>query len=469
MYISGIASGLDTETLIEQLMAIERRPLVLMQQRKNTLQQQRDAWRDINTRLNNLRDRMADLSRVSLFEQRAVSSSESDVATAAANRDAAEGTYRIRVIQLAQAHRVAGARIEDADGNALPKQPLGYTGTARLRVGDDGKWVDIAITGEDSLESIAAKINEAEVPASARVIDGRLVIEADETGSKKTLQFESVDVKNGAGVDVDLWKTLGILDEAGNVARTLQAAQDAVFEVEGLEITRSSNEIKDLIEGVTLRLAGEGETVLEIRRDEDAVLDAVKRFVEQYNSTMGFMRERMGEGGLLQGDSLLTRIQFQLRSDTMAAVGGPDMKYNQLAAIGISIDRDGHMSLDETRLREALAESPADVARLFTASTSDGDEFDGVAARLEDRFQQWLASGDGLLAARQKMFGDRMRAIEDSMERFEMRLEIRERNLRRQFIALEEALASLQTQSMWLAGQVQQLNAMSAASSQRRG
>ncbi len=54
MYISGIASGLDTETIIEQLMAIERRPLVLMQQRKNTLQQQRDAWRDINTRLNNL-------------------------------------------------------------------------------------------------------------------------------------------------------------------------------------------------------------------------------------------------------------------------------------------------------------------------------------------------------------------------------------------------------------------------------
>ncbi len=92
-----------------------------------------------------------------------------------------------------------------------------------------------------------------------------------------------------------------------------------------------------------------------------------------------------------------------------------------------------------------------------------------MAARLEDRFQQWLASGDGLLAARQKMFGDRMRAIEDSMERFEMRLEIRERNLRRRFIALEEALASLQTQSMWLAGQVQQLNAMSAASSQRRG
>ncbi len=116
--------------------------------------------------------------------------------------------------------------------------------------------------------------------------------------------------------------------------RTLQAAARRDFEVEGLEITRSSNEIKDLIEGVTLRLAGEGETVLEIRRDEDAVLDAVKRFVEQYNSTMGFMRERMGEGGLLQGDSLLTRIQFQLRSDTMAAVGGPDMKYNQLAAIG---------------------------------------------------------------------------------------------------------------------------------------
>src|SRR5690606_32067796 len=177
-------------------------------------------------------------------------------------------------------------------------------------------------------------------------------------------------------------------NDKGEILNELQAAQDAVFTVEGrLTITRSSNTVDDLIEGVTLQLKGVGETTLEIRRDVDAAVDAVRRFVEQYNSTMSFIQDRMGENGVLKGDTLLMRIQMQLRADVMAPVvkynqlapvdadadGG--LKYNQLAAVGISVDKSGTMSLDEARLREALGESPEEVARLFTASTEDGDPF----------------------------------------------------------------------------------------------
>ncbi|MFS8628915.1 MAG: flagellar filament capping protein FliD [Limnochordales bacterium] len=462
MHISGIVSGLDTDTLIEQLMAIERRPLVLMQERKTTLEKQRDAWRDVNTRLNNLRDRMAELSRLSLFERRAVTSSKAEVATATANRNAVEAVYRISVQQLAAAHRVAGKRFETVDGKAAPKEPLGLSGEARLRVGQNGDWITVAVDAADTLESIAAKINEAAGGAViARVLDGRLILEAKETGAANTLEFE---VPGGSDPSaVNIWQELGVVDDAGEILNELQAAQDAVFTVEGLTITRSSNTVDDLIEGVTLQLKGVGETTLEIRRDVDAVVDAVRRFVEQYNSTMSFIQDRMGENGVLKGDTLLMRIQMQLRADVMAPVAATGLKYNQLAAVGISVDKSGTMSLDEARLREALGESPEEVARLFTASKEDGDPFDGVAIRLEQRFQQWLAAGDGLLAARQKLFGDRIKAIEDSMDRFEQRMEIREANLRRQFLALEEALASLQTQSNWLANQLVQLSAMASA------
>lgn len=462
MHISGIVSGLDTDTLIEQLMAIERRPLVLMQERKTTLEKQRDAWRDVNTRLNNLRDRMAELSRLSLFERRAVTSSKAEVATATANRNAVEAVYRISVQQLAAAHRVAGKRFETVDGKAAPKEPLGLSGEARLRVGQNGDWITVAVDEDDTLESIAAKINEAAGGAViARVLDGRLILEAKETGAANTLEFE---VPGGSDPSAgNIWQKLGVVNGAGEILNELQAAQDAVFTVEGLTITRSSNTVDDLIEGVTLQLKGVGETTLEIRRDVDAVVDAVRRFVEQYNSTMSFIQDRMGENGVLKGDTLLMRIQMQLRADVMAPVAATGLKYNQLAAVGISVDKSGTMSLDEARLREALGESPEEVARLFTASKEDGDPFDGVAIRLEQRFQQWLAAGDGLLAARQKLFGDRIKAIEDSMDRFEQRMEIREANLRRQFLALEEALASLQTQSNWLANQLVQLSAMASA------
>jgi len=462
MHISGIVSGLDTDTLIEQLMAIERRPLVLMQERKTTLEKQRDAWRDVNTRLNNLRDRMAELSRLSLFERRAVTSSKAEVATATANRNAVEAVYRISVQQLAAAHRVAGKRFETVKGKAAPKEPLGLSGEARLRVGQNGDWITVAVDAADTLESIAAKINEAAGGAViARVLDGRLILEAKETGAANTLEFEVPDGSDPSAVNI--WQELGVVNDKGEILNELQAAQDAVFTVEGLTIIRSSNTVDDLIEGVTLQLKGVGETTLEIRRDVDAVVDAVRRFVEQYNSTMSFIQDRMGENGVLKGDTLLMRIQMQLRADVMAPVAATGLKYNQLAAVGISVDKSGTMSLDEARLREALGESPEEVARLFTASKEDGDPFDGVAIRLEQRFQQWLAAGDGLLAARQKLFGDRIKAIEDSMDRFEQRMEIREANLRRQFLALEEALASLQTQSNWLANQLVQLSAMASA------
>lgn len=461
MFISGIASGIDTEKIIEQIMAIERRPLVLMQQRKNLLQQQRDAWRDINSRLNNLRERMADLSRVDLYGRRSATSSVTDVATVTASNAAAEARYTINVTELARAHRVRSDQFTDSPN---------ISGTAWIGIGDvgevaEGRGAFIDFLATDSLTDIAEKINDANAGVTARVIDGHLVIEAAETGASNVIKFQD-DV--GGGV----WQQLGVaVDDGlgGLVAKhELQAAQDAVFEVDGISITRSSNTIDDLIEGVTIRLHGQGQAVIEVEQDADAVVDAVRRFVEQYNSAVSFMAEKSGEDAVLQGDTLLMRIQVQLRSDTTAPVAaGPDALYNQLASVGVTVDRYGRMSLDEDRLREVLAENPQDVQRLFTA-TSDTDGFDGVAARLEERFQGWLAAGTGLLAERQKLFGDRMRLIDDSMERLEMRLEIRERNLMRQFIALEEVMASLQMQAMWLEGQLQQLSAMSGAQSQRR-
>ncbi len=448
MYISGIATGLDTETLIQQLMAIERRPLVLMQERKNLLQQQRDAWRDINTRLNTLRERMADLSRIDLYERRTATSSVTDVATVTAAREAAEARYNINVINLAEAHRVRSEQFVE-DGQL---KDLDLEGTARIGLGTELKAIEV-VKG-DTVADVARKINEADAGVTARVVDGHLVIEAKETGAANEIQFQH---DSGDA----LWRELGIVDAGDAViaANVLQEAQDAKFTVDGIEIERSSNTIDDVLAGVTLRLQGEGETVVEIKRDADAVVEAVRRFVEQYNSVMSFMSSRSGEGGVLRGDTLLMRIQFQLRSDTTSAIDAPDTAYNHLASVGISVDRHGHMSLDETKLREALAQNSASVQGLF-AATKDKDGFDGVAARLESRFQAWLAAGTGLLDARQKLFGDRMRAIDDGIERMEMRLELRERNLMRQFVALEEMMAAFQTQAMWLEGQIQQLGMM---------
>lgn len=451
MFISGIASGIDTEALINELLAIERRPMVQMQQRKELLGQQRDAWRDVNTRLNNLRERMGGLRTDALFVSRVATSSNEDAVKATASSKAAEGSYEIIVTGLAEAQRVRSDQFDATEARGL-------AGTVKIND------VEIEIVNGDSLNSIAQKINDAEdARVTATVIDGHLVLRANETGVANEIQFEDAE---------GVMQGLGLINGSGAVLHELTAAQDAVFTVEGIEVTRLSNTITDLFDGVTFTLHDAGTAVVTVDRNFDDVVNSVKAFVDQYNSVQTFISSlqasnpEQGQKGLLSGDNLLMRIQSQLRTGVTGAVAaaGP---YSHLMSVGVSVDRYGKMTLDESKFREALADDADAVQRLFGAE-QDADGFDGVAVRLEATFQGWLEANTGVLAERQKMFGDRMRSIEQSMERLETRLEIRERSLLRQFTALEEVMATFQTQATWLEGQIQQLNAMAAAAPRRR-
>ncbi|MBO8142019.1 MAG: flagellar filament capping protein FliD [Firmicutes bacterium] len=451
IYFSGLASGIDIDGLIEGLMAIERRPVVLLQDRKNALQLEKDAWRDINSRLNNLQDRVADLKLASAFLSRTVQSSDETVVKATANRDAVLGRYQITVEQVAKSQRVASKSfdVEVTDS-------LGISGTLELTVRpkdstdpSEETTFQITIGTGDSLVAIRDAINEAAAGVTATIIDGRLVLTTDETG------FEIV-----ASDETGVWQDLGMT--------VVQEAQSARLVVDGLSIERRSNTVDDVIEGVTLTLYDTGTAQIDVQHDAAAAVDRVRAFVDQYNSVQSFISEKAGKGGVLQGDGLLVRIQSGLRQSATAAVdAGSDALFNQLAQIGVTVDRYGTMTLDEAKLREALAESPEAVWRLF-AGTKEEDGFDGVAVRLGERLSGWLESGSGPLVSRQQMLDQRMDDIDDSIERMEMRLEMREESLRRQFLAMEQALAALQAQSSWLSLQLQQLSAFSGYQSSGR-
>lgn len=430
MYVGGLVTGMPTADLVEQLLAIERRPMVQMQQRKDVLSKQRDAWRDINSRLNTLRERMASLRTDKLFVSRAATASNESVLDVSAGSKAVSGSYEIEVVQLAKAHTV---HLEpDQNGNF----PDLFTVNGET----------INVNEDDSLADIAAQINANEdLKVTAFVVGGKLVLKSDRTGEENSITVTGVQTKE------------------------VTKAQDAIVRVEGeaLEFAFSSNTIDDLLEGVTLTLKEEGTTVITIQRDFDGVVEAIKDVVAQYNSVQSFIssitaaNSAEGSRGVLAGDLLAQRIQTDLRMNVMAPVGDG---FKQLMSIGIHVDRHGTMTLDESKLRAALAEEPQMVEWLFTA---DDEDAVGVAVRMENIFQNWLASDDGLLAERQKMFGNQMRTIDDSMERLERRLEMREQALLRQFAALEQVMAAFQSQSLWLEGQLQQLSSLAAAGPRR--
>lgn len=434
----GIASGLNTSELIKQLMQIERRPVVLLEQRVQTYQQRMDAWRDVNMRLASLETKLSDLLLRSAYEARKATSTDQEVVTASANNSAAPGTYEIEVLALARSHRVVSDRLEE-------DLPLGLAdGESKSFTVNEAT---ITVEAGDTLQTIADKLNAAEdAKVTATVIDNRLVIEGKETGAP--LRFNDSD---------GVLQALGILKADGE-PRTIQAPQHARVKVNGIEIERPSNEV-EVVEGVTFTLRGEGTAVITVVKDVSGAVAKIKDVVDQLNSAMDFMSSRLAKDGILQGDATLVRLQSSLRLAFMdrADTGG---KLTTLSEIGITFTREGRAELDESKLREALEEDAHGVY-LLLAGSGEGDEGLGIARRARDLIRGYTQTG-GVIQGRREMFEAQIASAKESIERMEERLERQEERLYRQFTAMEQALASLQTQSMWLQTQLIQLSMFGA-------
>lgn len=437
----GIASGLNTSELIKQLMQIERRPVVLLEQRVQTYQQRMDAWRDVNMRLASLETKLSDLLLRSAYEARKATSTDQEVVTASANNSAAPGTYEIEVLALARSHRVVSDRLEE-------DLPLGLAdGESKSFTVNEAT---ITVEAGDTLQTIADKLNAAEdAKVTATVIDNRLVIEGKETGVP--LDFRDSDDSDG------VLQALGILKPDGR-PRTIQAPQHARVKVNGIEIERPSNEV-EVVEGVTFTLRGEGTAVITVVKDVSGAVAKIKDVVDQLNSAMDFMSSRLAKDGILQGDATLVRLQSSLRLAFMdrADTGG---KLTTLSEIGITFTREGRAELDESKLREALEEDAHGVY-LLLAGSGEGDEGLGIARRARDLIRGYTQTG-GVIQGRREMFEAQIASAKESIERMEERLERQEERLYRQFTAMEQALASLQTQSMWLQTQLIQLSMFGA-------
>ena len=151
--ISGLASGIDTAQMIEQLMQLERAPVKRLESSRQQLQQKMDAWRDVNRRLYNLQNRAAELRNRSLYGQFSAVSGDQSVLTATATSAASAGSYRVEVVALAAAHSVAGHQAAVITGNdsAGARTALGLSGELTI------SRRAVTVTETDALEDIKAR------------------------------------------------------------------------------------------------------------------------------------------------------------------------------------------------------------------------------------------------------------------------------------------------------------------------
>lgn len=391
--VSGLASGVDSAGIVDQLMAIEGRKVTLLQDKQaNELAKQRE-MNVLGTSLSSLRSMALDLADQTNFlvNQSTLSSNTATTAdsllTVTPSSTAVRGTHTIIVTALAAAEKLgSSSAVMDSTGAVITSDTvaLGYTASSFTVQGKATSAQAVNVTSTDTLRDIRDKINQLNTGADATGVtasilkvgtsDYRLILTADDTGLTNGLVNLASTALDAAGNLANL--QLGAVAET-NGRQSLQSAANASLTVDSIAITRESNAITDAIAGYTLDLKNADATTtitVNTATDQAAVKAKIQEFVDSYNGVMDFINAQMKfnvdtkSSGTLAGESILRSIQSQLSSRLLTAVPGLASDRNSLALIGVEPDSKGHLGINATTLDNLLATDANTVRDVFAAS-----------------------------------------------------------------------------------------------------
>lgn len=443
--IGGIVSGLDTASIISQLMQLEAQPQSRLKSRVTTEQSAVNALQALNTKLAGLAIKAGDLSKMSAWTETTATSSSEHV-TATTQPGAAAATLSFTVDALAARSQVGYTTTGTRSAVVAP------VGTDFRIEYADGRPPVTVNTGDGSLDDIAASLNDEGTGLSAVLVrtgtDGageatyRLSVSSKETGAATGFSIvDPADPGNGAAF-------------LGGAASTL-AGRDAVITIEDQPgpLTSRTNTFEDLMPGldVTLGAQATGSVTVTVAPDVTSLSDKVKAMVDAVNAavtdvdTMTNYNATTKKAGVLASDIALRSVRDQLVSSVVGGVDG-----ESLAAVGIQVDRYGKLTFDADTFSAAYAADPAGTADRFVAKTTDG----GLASGLELLAKRFSNSTDGVVTSLVKGRTSTIDGLNDAIESWDSRLTLKRANLERQYGALEVALGKLQNQSSWLAGQI---------------
>lgn len=437
----GIGSGMDLNGLLDQLAAAERQKLQPITQQKQAQQAKISAYGRLESALSTFQDAAAKLNKAETFQGVSSAVAGSSV-NAAASPTAPIGSYQVNVIDRAEAYSVATAGVASQTDN------LGG-GTISLSLGN-GDTLDVAIDpAQSSLQNIRDAINTANGGVQASIVN-------DGSGTPYRLVLSSLETGTDAAISNIDFGALGAelaLDPA-----TEQQAQNAMLNVNGITITSQSNRVEGAIQGVTLDLQEEGSSTVSITRDTELTQTAVTEFVEKYNNLQSVMADLTrfgGEGGnsgQLLGDSTLRTVQQRMRSIMGEGVGEGNMR--MLRDVGIELQLDGKLSLDESKLNDLTANNMNDLTTFFAGTTAGG----GLSGKIDVSITQLLQS-DGPIKNTTQGLQDSMRRLDDRFVRMEESIEKTIDRYRTQFSQLDSMIANMNSTSNYLMQQFDMLNA----------
>jgi len=449
--LGGMASGLDTQSIIDQLIAVERAPETRLKLKESALQARQSTLNDIGSRLRNLLTAAKDLSAVGTWaDTQTLDVSDSTKLTATRVSGAAPGGHDITVSSLARSEQRS------------------YTfqkGAGTLNLGPD---TAIDIGADDDGAAVADKINAAaKSPFYAVFVKDPL---GDPLKDRLVLTRKDTGYYNPAAPDA-----LKVTGTAWTASEALKIGVNAKFTVDGgIEQESPSNVVLAGVPGLQLTLKATGTTSVTVGApgpDNTAVQKKVQAFVDQYNSTVDFIRTKLAEKrvpnattdadarkGPLFADTQLTGLLSQLRGivSEKTGIAGAVTSFGDIgvstgSATGGASSADaiaGKLTLDAGKLTDALQKNRLDFKSFLTDTTN------GISTKLTKLLDPVAKPTEGLMDLRAKEAGSQVSSIEDQVARIETRLTDKAARLRAQFTAMEQALSQSQSQGSWLTAQL---------------
>lgn len=435
----GVGSGLDLNGLLDQLQEAEQEKLVPIQQQQVDQKTQISAYGKLQSSLSEVQSSASDLNDPELFNS-VTSNVEGESAEAAATPDAPPGRYDVEVQQLATASSIATQGVdEETVLNANTEASLDVTL-------NDGTAQNIKVEADSTLSDVRDAINASDAGVSASVVFD---------GSQSRLAIASESMGAEAGIDSVTFNGLDgmALDDGTEIQ-----GKDAKLDVNGVAITSDSNQVEEAIQGTTLSLTDTGESTVTVARDDESIRGAITGFVDSYNdmkSTTADLTSFSSEDGETQagdllGDSTTRMAESRLRSTMTESVGEGGLQ--TLEDVGISMNVDGELEVDDEQLDEALSTQPGAVQTLFSGT----DESAGIAGRVEEELDTMLGENGMVEGA--------VTGAENQMDRLEERYSSMEDSIattvdryRTQFQELDSMVSEMNQTSDYL---TQQLSAM---------
>lgn len=441
----GLATGLDTNAIISELMKIERQPITNLEKDKSYFNSRLQAFKTLDGLFTSLQSKADAIDTAAEIDSPGLTQGSDAYFSATATDTAGLGSYQIEVDQLAQVQKDVSTGYSSSTSSTFG------TGTMTLTV--DGTPTNITIdSSNNSLGGIADAINAADLGVTATIInDGtaspyRLVLSGDTAA--RSFSLDATALSGGT--------------DANPTMTSAQTAKQAHVVIDGgIDVYSDSNTISGAIPGVSLDLLKADSTVsttLSVSVDQSATKKKIQSFVDAYNAIVKHIAaQKDADWG---NDAAFRSVKRGIQNLVSTNISGLSGTYSSLAELGFETQQDGTIVLNETTLDTAMTTDYNSVVSVFAGETG----VDGISKKFSDYMASLTDSTNGLYVGKKQSTDDTISGIDDRISRMEARLTIKEKTLRSQFDAMEKLVSAMNTQSSFLSQQMTALSNMTSGS-----